>query len=98
MVSINTLLQSLMFILVSHTISMPAEFWGLVQKYFPHLPEDGGKRVVSIFPNENMDQCTCIWEADSIEMLNEFLKNKIGKISRYSFYQVNEANAIGLST
>ena len=87
-----------MFILVSHTISMPAEFWGSVKKYLPHLPENGVKRVVSIFPNENMDQCTCIWEAESIETLDGFLKNTIGKISRYHFYQVNEANAIGLST
>lgn len=94
---IDILLQTLsMYILVNHEIKMPAEFWGSAQKYLTTLPEDGVKRIVSIFPSDNMDQCTTIWEADSTESLDRYLKNKIGKAGKYSYYRINEANAIGL--
>jgi len=85
-----------MYILVNHAISRPAEFWGSDQKNLPNLPEGGVKRVVTVFPNENMDQCTCVWEADSIETLDSYLRDKIGSASNDSFYQINEANAVGL--
>ena len=68
-----------MYILVNHTINMPAEFWGAAQKYLTTLPEGGVKRIVSIFPSDNMDQCTTIWEAESTESLDRYLQNKIGK-------------------
>jgi len=76
---------------------MPAEFWGSVQNNLINLREDGVIRLVCIFPNENMDQCTCVWEADSIETLDRYLKNKMGKASKNNFYKINEANAIGLT-
>jgi len=87
-----------MYVLVSHSISMPAEFWGSVPNYLFHLRQDGVKRVICVFPNENMDQCTSVWEVDSIETLNGYLKNKVGDVSMNRYYQINEANAIGLTT
>ena len=86
-----------MYILVNHAISMPAEFWGSAQLHLPNLPEGGVKRVVTVFPNENMDQCTCVWEADSIEMLDSYLRDKMGNASKDSYYQINEPNAMGLN-
>lgn len=38
----------------------------------------------------------CLWEADSIEILDKYLRNKVGKASVDSYYQINEANAMGL--
>jgi hypothetical protein len=86
-----------MYILVNHSINMPAQFWGAAQKYLTTLPEDGVKRVVSIFPSDNMDQCTTIWEADSTESLDRYLQNKISNTGKYSYYRINEANAVGLN-
>jgi hypothetical protein len=86
-----------MYILVSHTIKSPAEFWGSAQKNLPKLPEGGVKRIVNVFPNENMDQCTCVWEADSIETLDAYLRDKVGNASEDAYYGINEANAMGLS-
>ena len=87
-----------MYILVSHTINSPAEFWGYTQKYLLNISGDGVQKLISVFPNENMDQCTCIWEADSIEELDEYIRNKIGNTSKDSYYQINEANSIGLTS
>jgi hypothetical protein len=85
-----------MYILVNHAIKSPAEFWGSAQKHLPNLPEGGVKRVINVFPNDNMDVCTCVWEADSIETLDRYLRDKIGTASKDSYYQINEANAMGL--
>jgi hypothetical protein len=86
-----------MYILVNHTISRPAEFWGSAQKNLPNLPEGGVKRIVNVFPNDNMDVCTCVWEADSIETLDSYLRDKVGTASQDTYYRINEANAMGLS-
>lgn len=86
-----------MYILVNHAINNPAEFWGSAQKNLPNLPEGGVKKVVNVFPNENMDVCTCVWEADSIEVLDRYLRDKVGSTSKDTYYRINEANAMGLS-
>jgi hypothetical protein len=85
-----------MFIVVGHEISNPGEFWASAQKNLPNLPEGGVKRVINVFPNETMDHATCVWEADSIEALDGYLREKVGESSKESYYQVNEANAMGL--
>ena len=85
-----------MFIVVSHNIKTPALFWGAAQKNLPNLPEGGVKRVLNVLPNENMDHCTCLWEADSIETLENYLREKVGNASTETYYQINEANAVGL--
>lgn len=97
MLYIDNLFQiASMYILVNHAIQSPAEFWGSAQKHLPNLPDGGVKRVINVFPNDNMDVCTCVWEADSISALDGYLRDKIGDASKDSFYQINEANAMGL--
>jgi hypothetical protein len=86
-----------MFIVVNHTIFHPEDFWASAQQNLPNLPEAGVQRVVNIFPNETMDKCTCVWEADSIENLDLYLRDKVGRSSRETYYQINEAAAMGLS-
>ena len=85
-----------MFIVVSHKIKHPANFWGLAKKNLPNLPEKGVKRILNVFPNENMDVAVCVWEAESIEILDAYLRDKVGDASNNSYYEVNEANALGL--
>ena len=84
-----------MYFVVHHDISNTEDFWASAQRNLPRLPEDGVKRVVSIFPNQTMDQCTSVWEADSVENLEKYFRNKIGDSSRFSYYEVNEAAAFG---
>lgn len=84
-----------MYFIVHHDIRNTEDFWASAQRNLPKLPEGGVKRVVSIFPNQTMDQCTCIWEADSMENLEKYFQEKIGDASRNSWYEVNEAAAFG---
>ena len=85
-----------MFIVVNHTIFKIENFWASVHEQLSQLPQPGVKRLLNTFPNETMDRCVCIWEAESIESLNEYLTNIIGEWSRQSYFQIKEDTALGL--
>ena len=85
-----------MIILVNHKINNPGAFWTSAQENLPNLPEANVKRVIQSLPNADMTEATCLWEADSIESLNSYLRSKVGNTSTEIFYEVNTANAIGL--
>lgn len=38
----------------------------------------------------------CLWEAESIDALDSYLRSKVGDTSKETYYEVNVANAIGL--
>ena len=71
---------------------------GRLLKKFTQLTGSWRTKSGQRFPNQAMDKCTCIWEADSIENLQKYLREKVGGSSTESCYQVNEAAALGLGT
>ena len=85
-----------MLILVNHKINNPGSFWASAQESLPKLPEANVKRVLQVLPNADMTEATCLWEADSIDTLNSYLRSKVGDSSREIYYEVNTANAMGL--
>ena len=87
-----------MHIVVNHNISNTADFWASAQKNLPSLPEGGVKRIVSVFPNHTMDKCTCIWEAEFIDNLDNYLRDKVKDWSKDSYYELNGGCSNGLST
>jgi hypothetical protein len=85
-----------MIILVNHAISDPQHFWGSAQENLPKLPEAGVKRVMQVLPNGDMTVATCVWEAENIDTLNSYLRDKVGTASNDTFYEINTTNAMGL--
>jgi len=86
-----------MFISVNHNINKPAEFWEAAQKSLPELPVSGVQRIINVFPATDNSQATCIWEADSIETLDNYLRSKVLDYSKETYFEINEANAMGLA-
>ena len=86
-----------MYIVVHHDINNPEDFWASAQRYLPQLPEGSVQRVLNVFPNQALDKCTCVWEANSIEDLDRYLREKVGTSSKETYYEVNEAAAVGLN-
>jgi hypothetical protein len=86
-----------MFIVVNHKISDPDIFWSAAQTSLPNLPEAGTKRVLNILPNKDMNECVCVWEADSIETLDAYLRSKVGSSSTETYYELDETHAMGLN-
>ena len=85
-----------MKIVVNHKIKDVAGFWQSAQTHLPNLPEMGVARVIQVIPSDDMTQATCLWEADSIEALDTYLRDKVGDMSSEAYHDVNESNAIGL--
>ena len=85
-----------MFISVHHSINNPGEFWASAQKSLPNLPEASVQRVCNVFPDTTMTQATCIWEADSIEALDKYLRSKVGNWSSETYFQIDTTHSMGL--
>ena len=85
-----------MIIVVNHSINNPADFWASAQKSLPSLPEGGVHRVLQVLPNADMTQATCLWEADSVDTLDSYLRSKVGNWSNETYMEVNTANAMGV--
>ena len=85
-----------MIIVVNHSINNPTDFWASAQKSLPELPASGVQRVIQVMPNADMTQATCVWEADSIEMLDTYLRSKVQDWSSETYYELNTAAAMGV--
>lgn len=85
-----------MIIVVQHNINNPESFWAAAQKSLPELPAAGVQRVLQVMPNTDNTQATCVWEADSKEALDTYLRSKVGDWSHESYQEVNTAAAMGL--
>ncbi len=86
-----------MIILVNHEVNNPTDFWASAQKSLPELPVSGVQRIIQVMPNNDMTVATCVWEADSIEALDKYLRTKVFNWSKEKYYEVNTANAMGLT-
>jgi hypothetical protein len=85
-----------MIIVVSHKVNNPGEFWASAQKSLPELPIAGVNKIMQVLPNKDMTTATCIWEADSIEQLDTYLRSKVFDWSTEEYYELNTAAAMGL--
>ncbi len=85
-----------MTIVVYHTISNPTDFWASAQKSLPELPASGVQKIIQVMPNNDMTQATCVWEADSIETLDTYLRSKVQDWSTETYYELNAAAAMGM--
>lgn len=86
-----------MIIVVEHNISNPNDFWESAQQSLPKLPEMGVQRVLQVLPNQDMTHSFCVWEAESIESLDKYLRSKVGDWSSEKYYELNIAAAMGLN-
>ena len=79
---------------VNHVIANPAEFWSRAQQALPNLPQ--GIKVHMVMPNEKMDNATCVWEADSLEIITNFLEGATADVSKNDYMIISEPHAMGL--
>ena len=85
-----------MFIVVNHKINNPSDFWAAAQASLPELPVAGVKRIIQVLPSPDNSQAVCLWEADSKEELDTYLRSKVGSWSEETYQEVNAAGAMGM--
>jgi len=83
-----------MLIGARHIIRDPQAFWSSAQENIPKAPEGIG--IVQSIPSADMTEAICLWRAPSVEALARWIDGLVGHVSDNAFFEVNEANAIGL--
>jgi len=83
-----------MLIIAHHNINDPEAFWKAAKEVTSSLP--AGFKLHAVYPSQDQKTGTCIWEAGSVEEVQKFLDDNVGKISRNLCYEVNVTAAFGL--
>ena len=84
-----------MLVIAHHTnITDPAAFWAKAQNVIAAVP--AGTKVLSVYPSQDGKTGTCVWEAESVNELQQFLDTASEGMATNYCYEVNEAVAIGL--
>ena len=80
-----------MYIMVQHTISEPATFWNAADptKFPPQV------KLHHTFPTPDGTRAVCIWEADSIDTVRNFLEPVVGRVSRNEYLAVENRDGLG---
>jgi hypothetical protein len=82
-----------MYIVVNHRISDP-EFWAAAQRELPRLPD--GISIHGVFPNADGSLATCLWKAESVSVLREYLEHHTGNFAKNEYMAVDDTKAMGL--
>ena len=85
-----------MFILVQHTISDPATAWGRAQQSLPSMPAH--LKLHHSFPTPEGRNAICIWEADSIATLKDYLDPMLGPSAKNEYAEVVNKEGVALPT
>lgn len=83
-----------MFIIANHNIQDPDAFWAIVKKEAANIPPH--LKLHGMFPSTNPTRNVCLWEAESPEAVNSFLRQVFGDASKDELYEINQETAIGL--
>ena len=83
-----------MLIIAHHNISNPEEFWKAAKEQTQNLPTS--LKVLGVYPSKDKRSGTCLWEANSVQEVQQFLDKNTGKFAKNFCYEVNVKESIGL--
>ena len=78
---------------VIHRISDPESAQARGQALFE---EHEGVQVLQFCPSQDFSAATCIWEADSIDAVRDFVDSTLGDAAQQTYYPVDTEQAVGL--
>ncbi len=79
-----------MYVIAIHDINDPDTFWGNQ----PELPES--LELPTVAPSPDGKRAICVWKADSVDSVREFVDGATQGIATNEFFEVSEDNAQGL--
>lgn len=83
-----------MLVIAHHNISDPAAFWAAAEEVTKSLPAN--LKVHGVYPSADGKTGTCLWEADNVHDVQEFLDTNVGQYAQNFSYEVNVEKSIGL--
>lgn len=81
-----------MYIVAIHSISNPEKFWSAAKTLSvpPHI------KLHTVFPSTDGAKGTCLWEAESLPAMKQFLEPVTKGLASNEYMVVEAANAVGL--
>ena len=83
-----------MLVIAHHNINDPEGFWAAAKGVTMNLP--GNLKLHGVYPAQDGKTGTCLWEADSVQEVQQFLDKNAGKYAKNFCYEVNVEKSIGL--
>ncbi len=88
-----------MYVSVHHTITDPQK-WEQITNKMTTAVEQGrlpqGLKGLMYLPGTDGRRADCLWEAQSVDALKNFLDREIGAAARNEYFQINAEAAFGL--
>ena len=83
-----------MLIIAHHNISKPEEFWKTAKEITQQLPAN--LKLHGVYPSKDTKSGTCLWEANTVQEVQQFLDRNAGKFAKNFCYEVNVKDSMGL--
>lgn len=83
-----------MFVVVQHRIKDAEEMFARGESIPEKAP--AGLTPLQFFPSADLTAATCLWEADSVQSVQQYTDSMLGDSSENSYFEVSSEHAIGL--
>jgi hypothetical protein len=83
-----------MFIIADHFINDPDAFWSIVKAKANDIPSE--LHLHAVYPSADMRRAVCVWDAENVDAVNNFLTETFGDIVRNECFNVNVEAAVGM--
>ncbi len=84
-----------MYVAVQHRITDPEKFFAMnAEEVVGGGPP--GVRGRQFFPSQDHTQASCLWEADSIDTLRDYLDRLTAGASENAYFEIDREFAMGL--
>lgn len=85
-----------MFVLVHHTVQEPERFWAAAESAIPNIPAT--MKLHHTLSARDGTLATCLWEADSVNAIRDFLEPVLGAVSSNEYREAENRDGIALPT
>ena len=85
-----------MYIVVNHEISDASKFWATAQSATSNLP--AGVKLHHTFPSPDGRRSVCVWEADSVDAVRNFLDPATAGMARNDYFEAANKEGIAMPT
>jgi hypothetical protein len=83
-----------MYVVAKHRIKDPERFFSLSQEAAENAPP--GVYGRQFCPSRDRTEAVCLWEADSVEAVRDYLDSLTGEASENGYFPVSSQHAIGI--
>ena len=83
-----------MLIIAHHNVTDPEGFWNAAEQVTKNLPAN--LKLHGVYPATDGKTGTCLWEAQTVEEVQEFLDKNAGSFAKNFCYEVNVEKALNL--